>query len=124
MLKLQKQLFRRIAAIYIAIFALFFLFTFFVLKLFLPLENLIYVLGSILVVFVILSLVFFLFLQHYLKNIEKDINAITQYTHDINEKEYTSEVKIMHYVEFLHLSVLLKNIAKRLYQKDKKAAKK
>ncbi|HFB53125.1 MAG TPA: hypothetical protein ENJ67_00200 [Sulfurimonas autotrophica] len=124
MLKLQKQLFRRIAAIYIAIFALFFLFTFFVLKLFLPLESLIYVLGSILVIFVILSLVFFLFLQLYLKNIEKDINAITQYTHDINEKEYTSEVKIMHYVEFLHLSVLLKNIAKRLYQKDKKAAKK
>jgi len=123
-LKIQKQLLRRIAAIYIAIFALFFLFIFFVLKLFLPLESLIYVLGSILVIFVILSFVFFLFLQHYLKNIEKDINAITQYTHDINEKEYTSEVKIMHYVEFLHLSVLLKNIAKRLYQKDKKAAKK
>ena len=76
------------------------------------------------VVFIVLSLLFFLFLRFYLKNIEKDINAITEYTHDINEKEYTSEVKIMHYVEFLHLSVLLKNIAKRLYQKDKKAAKK
>ena len=124
MLKIQKQLIRRIATIYIVIFALFFLFTFFVLKLFLPFESLIYVLGSILVVFVILSLVFCLFLRHYFKNIEKDINAITQYTHDINEKEYTSEVKIMHYVEFLHLSVLLKNIAKRLYQKDKKTAKK
>ena len=124
MLKLQKQLFRRITAIYIAIFALFFLFTFFVLKLFLPLESLVYVISSVFIVFIILSLLFFLFLRHYFKNIEKDINAITQYTHDINEKEYTSEVKIMHYVEFLHLSVLLKNIAKRLYQKDKKAAKK
>ena len=124
MLKLQKQLLRRIAAIYIAIFALFFLFIFFVLKLFLPLESLVYVISSVFIVFIILSLLFFLFLRHYFKNIEKDINAITQYTHDINEKEYTSEVKIMHYVEFLHLSVLLKNIAKRLYQKDKKAAKK
>ena len=124
MLKLQKQLLRRIAAIYIAIFALFFLFIFFVLKLFLPLESLVYVISSVFVVFIILSLLLFLFLRHYFKNIEKDINAITEYTHDINEKEYTSEVKIMHYVEFLHLSVLLKNIAKRLYQKDKKAAKK
>ena len=74
--------------------------------------------------FVVLSLLFFLFLRFYLKNIETDLNAIIKYTQDINEKEYASEVKIMHYVEFLHLSVLMKNIAKRLYQRDKKVSKK
>jgi len=119
-LKLQKQLFRRIIAVYTAIFTLFFLFIFFLLKLLLPAESFIYVISSIFVVFVILSLLFFLFLRHYFKNVEKDINAITQYTHAINEKEYTAEVKIMHFVEFLQLSVLLKNIAKRLHQKKKK----
>ena len=121
MLKLHKQLLRRIAAIYGAIFSLFCLFTFVVLKLFLPLERMLYVGAAMGVSFSVLSLIFFLFLRFYLKNIQRDIDAITQYTHDINEKKYTSEVKVMHYVEFLHLSVLLKNIAKRLYQKDKKA---
>ena len=121
MLKLHKQLLRRIAAIYVAIFSLFFLFTSVVLRLFLAPDILLYMGAAMGVTFSVLSLIFFLFLHFYLKNIERDIDAITQYTYDINEKEYTSEVKIMHYVEFLHLSVLLKNIAKRLYQKDKKA---
>ena len=121
MLKLHKQLLKRIAAIYVAIFSLFFLFTFVVLRLFLAPDTLLYMGAAMGVTFSVLSLIFFLFLRLYLRNIERDIDAITQYTHDINEKEYTSEVKVMHYVEFLHLSVLLKNIAKRLYQKDKKA---
>ena len=124
MLKLHKELFKKLVFIYAVNFSLFLLFTFVVLKLFLPLETAFYVGAAIVVMFVVLSLLFFLFLRFYLKNIETDLNAIIKYTQDINEKEYASEVKIMHYVEFLHLSVLMKNIAKRLYQRDKKAAKK
>jgi len=123
-LKLHKQLLKKLALIYAANFSLFLIFTFVILKLFLPLETTLYVGAAIVVMFVVFSLLFFLFLRFYLKNIETDLDAIIKYTQDINEKEYASEVKIMHYVEFLHLSVLMKNIAKRLYQRDKKAAKK
>ncbi len=124
MLKLHKELLKKLLLIYVVNFSLFLPFTFVVLKLFLPLETTLYIGAVIVVMFVVLSLLFFLFLRFYLKNIETDLDAITKYIQDINEKEYASEVKIMHYVEFLHLSVLMKNIAKRLYQKDKKAAKK
>ncbi len=124
MLKLHKELLKKLLLIYVVNFSLFLPFTFVVLKLFLPLETTLYIGAAIVVMFVVLSLLFFLFLRFYLKNIETDLDAITKYIQDINEKEYASEVKIMHYVEFLHLSVLMKNIAKRLYQKDKKAAKK
>jgi len=123
-LKLHKELLKKLALIYAVNFSLFLLFTFVVLKLFLPLETALYAGAAIVVMFVVLSLLFFLFLRFYLKNIETDLDAITKYTQDINEKEYASEVKIVHYVEFLHLSVLMKNIAKRLYQRDKKASKK
>ena len=124
MLKLHKQLFKKLSLIYATSFSLFLIFTFVVLKLFLPLETALYVGAMILVMFVVFSLLFFLFLRFYLQNIETDLDAITKYIQDINEKEYASEVKIVHYVEFLHLSVLMKNIAKRLYQRDKKSSKK
>jgi len=123
-LKLHKQLFKKLSLIYATSFSLFLIFTFVVLKLFLPLETALYVGAMILVMFVVFSLLFFLFLRFYLQNIETDLDAITKYIQDINEKEYASEVKIVHYVEFLHLSVLMKNIAKRLYQRDKKSSKK
>jgi len=123
-LKLHKQLFKKLAFIYATSFSLFLIFTFVVLKLFLPLETAFYIGAVIVVMFVVFSLLFFLFLRFYLQNIETDLDAITKYIQDINEKEYASEVKIVHYVEFLHLSVLMKNIAKRLYQRDKKSSKK
>lgn len=121
MLKLQSELLRKIALIYGALFSLFIGSVFFVLSLFLTSAAVLYVGAAITVIFILLSLLFFLFLGRYLKNIQNDVEALTEYTNAINEKEYTAEVKIMHFVEFLQLSVLLKNIAKRLHQKKKKS---
>ncbi|QOP45187.1 hypothetical protein [Sulfurimonas paralvinellae] len=121
MLKLESELFKKTVIIYTLIFSLFIGFTFFVLLFFLESEAAFYVGAAISVVFVLLSLLFFLFLGRYFKNIAADMEALMEYTNAINEKEYTAEVKIMHFVEFLQLSVLLKNIAKRLHQKKKKS---
>ena len=120
MLKLNGELLRKIALIYGAVFSLFIGSTFFVLSLFLSLKETLYAGAAITVIFILLSLLFFLFLGRYLQNIQTDVEALTEYTNALNEKEYTAEVKIMHFVEFLQLSVLLKNIAKRLHQKKKK----
>lgn len=52
---------------------------------------------------------------------QEDLDAIRAYLEDMNDKKYDAIVKIMHYVEFLHLSLLLKNITKRLSQRAKKS---
>lgn len=52
--------------------------------------------------------------------VSSDILGLKSYLRDINAKEYESVIKIEHYVEFLEISVLLKNIVKRLKQKEKK----
>jgi len=53
--------------------------------------------------------------------VSRDVGEIKEYLEDVNAKDYESVIKIEHYVEFLEISLLLKNIVKRLKQKDKKS---
>jgi len=78
--------------------------------------------GSVIIFFSLFFCTVFLFvLQKYLQNMQEDLDAIRAYLEDMNDKKYDAIVKIMHYVEFLHLSLLLKNITKRLSQRAKKS---
>ncbi len=72
----------------------------------------------------IFLLLFFIALYLIKKTLDKlscDVKELTRYIEDIsNHKTYDAILEIKHYLEFLHISITLKNIIKRLYKKDKK----
>jgi len=53
-----------------------------------------------------------------------DIEALSNYVDAISNKEYEIALHVENYYEFLHISVKLKNLVKRLNNRDKKASKK
>jgi len=76
---------------------------------------------TLLFVFALLSLV--VIMKRELRRILKDTEEITEYLHNVSEKNYDAQVKISHFHEFLHISVLLKNLVKRVNNKEKKRSK-
>lgn len=85
--------------------------------------NAIFILISI--VFLILLLTSFFYIKKLQNELEEDIGSLENYVLEISEhKNYEATLHIKHYLEFLSISVTLKNIIKRLRQKEKKASKK
>jgi len=80
-----------------------------------------------------LSISFLLFLNMFItlyllkrnsNKILEDTVELKRYIEDISKKEYNSILHIKYFQEYLEISVMLKNIVKRLNQKDKKSSKK
>jgi hypothetical protein len=67
--------------------------------------------------------IFFMAYRLY-KKLKEDIDSLSDYLKKIDAKEYDAEIKITHYIDFLELSLLLKNLVKRVYQREKKSSKK
>ena len=65
----------------------------------------------------ILYVVSYYSLKKFVFKLDKDINALTEYLEELNDKNYEAELEIHHNLEFLKISLLLKNIVKRLYKK-------
>jgi len=72
-------------------------------------------------------LTFFLFLfifysvHKFKKSLLSDLDALSTYVEEISQKKnYKAIISIQHYIEFLYISIQLKNIIKRVYKKDKK----
>ncbi len=85
--------------------------------------NTIFVL--IVIVFLILLFISFFYIKKLQNELEEDIGSLEKYVLEISEnKNYEATLHIKHYLEFLSISVTLKNIVKRLRQKEKKASKK
>jgi hypothetical protein len=61
----------------------------------------------------------FLTLRFFVGNVTDEIEDINEYLEEINKKNYEAVLKIEHHLEFLQLSLLLKNIVKRLKNKSK-----
>lgn len=57
------------------------------------------------------------------KKAEYDIAQITQYLHDISAKNYMAVLKPQHFREFLQITLLLKNLVKKLRTRDKQKRK-
>jgi hypothetical protein len=62
----------------------------------------------------------FFFVKKFAEEITRDVNSFTQYLEEINKKNYEAPIQIQHYVEFLKMSLIFKNLVKRLKAKDKK----
>ena len=79
----------------------------------------------ILVVALLVSTFVFYFLRKINAKLTEDIDEIKNYVTEISEhKNYDAIIKIKDYTEFLEISLILKNIVKRLKQKTKKSSKK
>ncbi|WP_457745952.1 hypothetical protein [Sulfurimonas sp.] len=76
------------------------------------------------VIFLLLFSLSYYIVNTLSKKILQDVQAKETYLEEINNKKYDAVIKIENYVEFLKMSLLLKNIVKRLKQKEKKASKK
>jgi len=72
-----------------------------------------------LISFIVFLIIFFI-LKRNIKTLTNDIDEFTEYLEEINQKKYNAVLKINHYVELLKMSLLLKNIVKRLNKKAKK----
>ncbi len=74
--------------------------------------------------FLIAFLILVSMINNLHKKLKEDIDALSFYLKKIDAKEYDAKIEIKNYLDFLELSLLLKNLIKRVVQKDKKAAKK
>ena len=74
--------------------------------------------------FVIAFLVFVGMINRLHKRLNEDVDALCNYLKKIDAKEYDAKIEIKNYLDFLELSLLLKNLIKRVVQKEKKSAKK
>ena len=55
------------------------------------------------------------------EKIREDVNEVANYLEEISSKKnYDAIIKIQHYVEFLKIALILKNVVKRLNQKSLK----
>ncbi|SFV54094.1 histidine kinase [hydrothermal vent metagenome] len=138
MKKLKNDIFLKIILIFIGVFSLLFLISYglskhFILSLSLSEEHLIEeILIAFNLVWLKISLVFFIlmivtyFILKTLRNrVYEDLDAVSEYIYEISEnKNYEKVLKIKHYLEFLEIAIGLKNMTKRLVQKDKKSSKK
>lgn len=52
-----------------------------------------------------------------------DIEQITKFLNEISEKNYKAVIKTKYFYEFLHISLLLKNLVKKLSNRDKQKRK-
>ncbi len=71
-------------------------------------------------IFIIFGMVFlggFFLLRFWVGKVTQEVDDINNYLEEINKKNYEAVLKIEHHLEFLRLTVLLKNIVKRLKNK-------
>jgi len=74
------------------------------------------------VVFIIVFAISYFFIKRLQKRISQDTSKIQNYLEAIDTKNYDAVLKIDYYTEYLHIAVLLKNLVKRVKNRDKKRA--
>ncbi len=76
--------------------------------------------AEVLIVFVLVGVVAFLYIKKLNDTIMEDVEHFTEYLEEVNKKNYDAVVQIQHYTEFLKMSLIFKNLLKRLKAKEKK----
>jgi signal transduction histidine kinase len=75
-------------------------------------------------IFCFIFLIFIYILKKHNDKIISDIAEIKHYLNHMTKKEYDAVLQVENFKESLEIAILLKNIAKRLKQKEKKSSKK
>ena len=134
MKELEKDIFIKVVTIFLVILFVVFVISYALLKNFLLDLSLSKTLNSselissfntvwfeITVLFVLSIILAIYLLKRVLSKLSDDLNELKSYIENISHKKsYDATLEIKHYLEFLHISISLKNIIKRLHKKDKK----
>jgi len=71
--------------------------------------------------FLMLFFIVFYVTSRLSKRIREEMENLNEYLHRISQKkDYAASFHVKHYLEFLTISIHLKNVIKRLYNRDKK----
>lgn len=82
--------------------------------------SLLYRIAIVFTVFIIIGLFIAFKIS---KKVRHDIVQITEYLREISDKNYKAVVKPEYFSEFLYIALTLKNLAKKLYNRDKQKRK-
>ena len=77
----------------------------------------------IIIVYAIFILIAFMITSKISKRVNYDIFQISNYLNEISNKNYKAIIKTKYFSEFLQISLLLKNLVKKLSNRDKKKRK-
>jgi len=122
-LKINQTFTKLFIFIFIAFFVLF-ISSYFSIKLFLiqpenvEKYNYIWMILGTLFVFILLLLYFFVQSMSY--KLSQDVEELHEYLEEVSDKNYEAVIKIRYFQEFLEMSLRLKNIIKRLKNKNTK----
>ena len=78
---------------------------------------------KIIIVYAIFIFIALLITNKISKRVNYDINQISNYLNEIANKNYKAVIKTKYFSEFLQISLLLKNLVKKLANRDKKKRK-
>ena len=76
--------------------------------------------AEIIIVFVLVGIIAFLYIKKLHDALLDDVEHLDEYMQEINKKNYDAIIQIQHYTEFLKISLVFKNLVKRLKQREKK----
>jgi len=133
LLNLKKDIYRKFFFIFVGTFFLVFTLAYFLIKDFLLeivnsnnhdilkfIDTYNTIWAEVIIAFIIISIGSFLVVKKFSDNLLADTNHFTEYLEEINKKNYDAIVQIQHYTEFLRMSLIFKNLVKRLKAKEKK----
>ena len=76
--------------------------------------------AEVIIAFVLFGIIAFLYIKKLHDALLEDIEHLDEYMQEINKKNYDAIIQIQHYTEFLKISLVFKNLVKRLKQREKK----
>ena len=78
---------------------------------------------KIVLIYTLFILIAFVITNKMSQKVNYDINQLADYLNEISNKNYKAIVKTKYFNEFLHISLLLKNLVKKLANREKKKRK-
>ena len=133
MLDLKKDIYKKFFVAVIGLFSVVFALAYVLLKDLLlehlrpEHDNILQILDSyntiwaeVLIAFILFGIVAFLYIKKLHDALLEDVQHLDEYMQEINKKNYDAIIQIQHYTEFLKISLIFKNLVKRLKQKEKK----
>ncbi len=120
MLKIN-QVFTKIFLLFVSIFSIFLITAYFSLKPqieFLDAYNQTWI--KLVIASVIVLVIIYFFIKSVSYKLTQDAEKFQNYLEEVSNKNYQAVVKIKYFHEFLEMSLRLKNLVKRLNNKDSK----
>ena len=119
MLKIKQLLTSKLLLLFVAIYLIFSILGYILIQAKIP-QEFFELWIELEIILLILFTLLFLVLKNINNKVSAEIQDMQDYLREISNKNYSAVLKINNIYEFLEISLILKNIVKRLHNKDKK----